>query len=63
MEKILRYNCPAKAFCQALPMGNGALGAMIYGAVKKERISLNHDSYILGVNDEGRLVHLYYGKK
>ncbi len=44
METILKYNTEAKTFGQALPMGNGALGAMIYGAVKRERISLNHDT-------------------
>ena len=44
METILKYNSPAKSFNEALPMGNGALGAMIYGGVQKERISLNHDT-------------------
>lgn len=44
MEKLLKYNVPAKTFSEALPMGNGSLGAMIYGAVQKERISLNHDT-------------------
>lgn len=44
MEKTLKYNAPAKAFGQALPMGNGTLGVMIYGGVQKERISLNHDT-------------------
>lgn len=44
MEKILRYNKPAKVFEEALPLGNGSLGAMVYGRVDEERISLNHDT-------------------
>ena len=44
MEKLLRYNKPAGFFEEALPLGNGSLGAMVYGKVDKERISLNHDT-------------------
>ena len=28
---LLCYNSPAKAWTQSLPIGNGTLGAMIYG--------------------------------
>ena len=44
MEKILRYSKPAKYFEEALPLGNGQLGAMIYSGVDVDRISLNHDT-------------------
>ncbi|MBO5374926.1 MAG: glycoside hydrolase family 95 protein [Clostridia bacterium] len=44
MEKILMYKKPAEAFEEALPLGNGSLGAMIYGKTNIERISLNHDT-------------------
>ena len=44
MENILRYSASAKVFEEALPLGNGQLGAMIYGRTDKERISLNHDT-------------------
>lgn len=44
MEKFLRYDTPAKAFEEALPLGNGSLGAVIYGKTDIERISLNHDT-------------------
>ncbi|MBQ3040127.1 MAG: glycoside hydrolase N-terminal domain-containing protein [Clostridia bacterium] len=44
MEKILNYNKPAGAFEEALPLGNGSLGAMVYGRTDIERISLNHDT-------------------
>lgn len=39
----LWYNSPAKAWTQSLPIGNGTLGAMIYGTTSKEILCLNHD--------------------
>ena len=44
MEKILRYDEPARVFEEALPLGNGSLGAMVYGRTDVERVSLNHDT-------------------
>ena len=44
MEKFLKYGKSAKVFEEALPLGNGQLGAMVYGRTDKERISLNHDT-------------------
>ena len=44
MENILRYAQPANCFEEALPLGNGHIGAMVYGGCVKERISLNHDT-------------------
>ena len=40
---VLWYSKPAPTWTYALPIGNGHLGAMIYGGDKKEKISLNHD--------------------
>ena len=40
-ELCLRYDRPAEYFEEALPLGNGRLGAMVYGGVAEERISLN----------------------
>jgi len=37
----LWYTKPATQFEEALPLGNGRLGAMVYGGIDKERISLN----------------------
>lgn len=37
----LWYKQPAKEFTEALPLGNGRLGAMVYGGVKHELIQLN----------------------
>ena len=43
-ETILRYNDPAANFNEALPLGNGRIGAMIYGDAAFEKIPLNEDS-------------------
>ncbi len=40
---VLWYSKPAPTWTYALPIGNGHLGAMIYGGDKKEKIALNHD--------------------
>src|SRR5882672_2922418 len=39
---------PAAKWEEALPVGNGRLGAMIYGGVKEETIQLNEDTYWSG---------------
>ncbi len=44
----LRYRKAADAWCDALPLGNGRLGAMVYGHTKVERIQLNEDSLWYG---------------
>ena len=41
---ILWYNKPAENWNEALPIGNGRLGAMIFGEINKERYQLNEDS-------------------
>jgi len=48
MNKTLKYNSPAKSFTEALPLGNGSLGAMVYGGVPEEKISLNYDTFWSG---------------
>ncbi len=40
---LLWYDSPAKAWTQSLPIGNGTLGAMVYGTPSKELLCLNHD--------------------
>ncbi|MBQ2973178.1 MAG: glycoside hydrolase family 95 protein [Clostridia bacterium] len=46
---LLWYNAPAKAWTQSLPIGNGTLGAMIYGGTSKELLCLNHDELWTGM--------------
>lgn len=40
----LWYDAPAKDWNIALPLGNGRMGAMVFGGTVLERISLNEDS-------------------
>ena len=40
-SNLLHYNRPAQYFEEALPIGNGNLGAMIYGGVDEDKLSLN----------------------
>ena len=44
----LWYSQPAAKWGEALPIGNGRLGAMVFGAVHKERIQLNEDTLWAG---------------
>ena len=43
-ETTLWYGAPAQKWQQALPLGNGRLGAMVSGGVDVETIKLNEDS-------------------
>jgi len=40
----LNYDAPAKKWTEALPIGNGSLGAMIYGGVSQEHIQFNEET-------------------
>jgi len=44
----LWYNKPAQKWTEALPVGNGRLGAMVYGTVQTERLQLNEDTLWAG---------------
>ncbi len=44
----LWYTEPAQQWVEALPVGNGRLGAMIYGGVSEEHIQFNEDSVWTG---------------
>ena len=44
MEDKLKYIKEASCFEEALPIGNGRMGAMIYGGIGIDKISLNHDN-------------------
>jgi alpha-L-fucosidase 2 len=44
----LWYRQPATKWTEALPIGNGRLGAMIFGGVELERIQLNEDTVWAG---------------
>lgn len=48
----LWYSAPAVAWTEALPVGNGRLGGMIFGGFPKERIQLNEESIWDGKRSE-----------
>jgi len=45
---VLRYDAPAAEWTAALPVGNGRLGAMVFGGIAKERIQFNLDTLWAG---------------
>jgi alpha-L-fucosidase 2 len=45
---ILWYPAPAEKWTEALPVGNGRLGAMVFGHVRQERIQFNEDTLWAG---------------
>ena len=40
----LYYDHPAENWHESLPLGNGRIGAMVYGGTKKEILALNEDT-------------------
>lgn len=44
----LWYQAPAREWLEALPVGNGRLGAMVFGGTDTERLQLNEDSLWAG---------------
>ncbi|MBB5865827.1 glycoside hydrolase family 95 protein [Xanthomonas sp. 3058] len=44
----LWYRQPANEWVQALPVGNGRLGAMVWGGIAHERLQLNEDTLYAG---------------
>ncbi len=40
-ERVIRLDTPAEHFTESSPLGNGRLGAMIFGGVAEERVVLN----------------------
>lgn len=44
----LHYDEPAKAWTEALPIGNGKLGAMVFGGLLEDRIQFNESTLYVG---------------
>ncbi|USI72771.1 glycoside hydrolase family 95 protein [Sphingomonas morindae] len=58
-DTMLWYDRPASVWTEALPIGNGRLGAMVFGGTAQERVQLNDSSLWSGgpydpVNPEAR---------
>lgn len=48
LSSQLWYTQPAQNWNEALPIGNGRMGGMVFGAVSQERVQLNEDSIWYG---------------
>jgi alpha-L-fucosidase 2 len=61
-NSVLWYRQPAEKWTDALPIGNGWLGAMVFGGVESERLQLNTDTLWSGAprewNNPGAKQHL-----
>ncbi|WP_150271309.1 glycosyl hydrolase family 95 catalytic domain-containing protein [Paenibacillus tepidiphilus] len=61
-EKTIWYNHPAEKWEEAMPIGNGTLGGMVFGSTGIERMQLNEDSLWYGGpmnrNNPHTLTHL-----
>ncbi|HEX3437278.1 MAG TPA: glycoside hydrolase family 95 protein [Pseudacidobacterium sp.] len=49
----LWYSRPAKRWLEALPIGNGLMGAMVYGGIEEERIALSASTVWSGAPETG----------
>ena len=47
-DMTLWYEQPATKWVEALPLGNGRMGAMVFGGISKERLQLNEESLWAG---------------
>lgn len=47
-DLTLWYDQPAEKWTDALPLGNGRLGAMVFGGIERERLQLNEDTLYSG---------------
>ena len=41
---MLHYTAPARDWNEALPLGNGKIGMMVFGGVSENRIQLNEET-------------------
>ena len=58
-ETIIWMNAPAKDFTESTPVGNGRLGAMMFGGVEEERLVLNESSVWSGSRQEADRLGAY----
>lgn len=47
-DMVLWYRQPAEKWLEAMPMGNGIVGAMVFGGIQHERIALNEGTFWSG---------------
>ena len=54
---VLYFDQPANVFEEALPLGNGHLGAMVYGRIGDELIRLNEATLWSGSGADTDIIH------
>lgn len=47
-RRTLWYRQPAREWNEALPLGNGRVGAIVFGGLEEERVQLNEDTFWSG---------------
>ncbi len=47
-DNLLWYDAPARLWTDALPLGNGRLGAMVFGDPVSERLQINESTFWAG---------------
>ena len=52
MKNVLWYNKPATDWNSALPIGNGKLGAMIFGGIYSEQVQINEETLWSGYYED-----------
>src|ERR1035437_5832092 len=60
-QQVLWYNKPAEKWTEALPIGNGRMGAMIYGGITDEHLQFNESTLLTGGprNDQREVASKY----
>ena len=63
-EMVLWYRQPGQKWLEGLPLGNGIMGAMVFGGVPQERIALNEGTFWSGRPHDynNREAHQYFGQ-
>ena len=59
-EPVLWYTSAADTWQEALPVGNGRLGGLIFGRIENERIPLNEDTVWAGPRSGGPTPPAYH---
>ena len=47
-DMVLWYRQPAEKWLEAMPLGNGLMGAVVFGGIRQERIALNESTFWSG---------------
>ena len=63
-EMLLWYRQPGQRWLEGLPLGNGIMGAMVFGGVTQERIALNEGTFWSGRphDYDNPEAHKYFGQ-